>query len=59
MTAPNEIIRRIWDEGRLTTADIAEMVGMPEAYVSHVVNDHVARKARARKQATRAVGGAS
>lgn len=52
-------IRRIWDENRLTTADIAEMVGMPEAYVSRVVSDHVASKARARKQATRAVGGAS
>ena len=49
MTSTPEIIRRLWDEGRLTTADIARMTGVKEADVSRVVSEHVARKARARK----------
>ena len=56
MTSTSEIIRRIWDEGRLTTADIAEMTGTKEADVSRVVAEHVARKARTR---SRKIGGAA
>ncbi len=49
MTSTPEITRRLWDEGRHTTADIARMTGSKEADVSRVVSEHVARKARARK----------
>ncbi len=56
MTSTPEIIRRIWDAGRHTTADIAEMTGTKEADVSRVVAEHVARKARAR---ARKIGGAA
>jgi hypothetical protein len=42
------IIRALWDEGRHTTADIARMVGLPEALVAGEVSRYVARKARAR-----------
>ena len=64
MTPPNDrnaLIRRLWDENQrsISTAAIAEVLDMQEAHVSKVVSKHVARKARARKQAARAEGGAS